>query len=228
MKITITGIDYQTSASQLFRLMKNWPRAEVGLLYTTTPNERNRYPSISYLANLAFELGDKSAIHICGSEARHEMIVGGNDLQTVLRQAGRVQINGNVTKEELLLLAPKVRTIITQHNLANQMLANVDCKNHEILMDTSSGRGLLPDAWTRAVTSKPVGFAGGLGPDNLNNQLVSLSSVVSGHWWVDMESGLRTNDWFDIDKAERVLEIFHKFCDNNAEMIPRKLPSHRL
>jgi hypothetical protein len=28
-----------------------------------------------------------------------------------------------------------------------------------------------------------------------------------GDFWIDMESGVRTDDWFDIDKVRRVLEI---------------------
>lgn len=29
-------------------------------------------------------------------------------------------------------------------------------------------------------------------------------------YWIDMESGVRTDDWFDLDKVVKVLQI----CDN--------------
>ncbi len=56
------------------------------------------------------------------------------------------------------------------------------------------------------------GYAGGLGPDNLEEQLELISAAAGDcSFWVDMEGKLRTLDetecdWFDLGKARRCLE----------------------
>ena len=34
-----------------------------------------------------------------------------------------------------------------------------------------------------------------------------MEKVRQGEFWIDMESGVRTDDWFDLDKVRRVLAI---------------------
>ena len=53
-----------------------------------------------------------------------------------------------------------------------------------------------------------IGYAGGISPDNVADKLTYLfENVRDGEFWIDMESGVRTDDWFDLDKVRRVLEI---------------------
>jgi hypothetical protein len=65
---------------------------------------------------------------------------------------------------------------------------------------------MSPEQWDRPDTCKPVGFAGGLGPNNILVEIQRISSVATGNWWVDMEGKLRDkNDWFDLTKAMAVV-----------------------
>lgn len=82
---------------------------------------------------------------------------------------------------------------------------------HQLLVDASGGRGVSPAEWTRPNTTRAVGFAGGLGPDNLAGELPRIAAVARGPWWVDMETKLRTDDWFDIALAERCSDAFEQF-----------------
>jgi hypothetical protein len=56
-----------------------------------------------------------------------------------------------------------------------------------------------------------VGYAGGISPDNVEKKLRTLLEYDSDErFWIDMETRVRTEDeWLDLDKVERVLEI----CD---------------
>ena len=66
------------------------------------------------------------------------------------------------------------------------------------LFDSSGGRG-LPGKW-RAPIEIPCGYAGGLGPDNIEKELISISKVAGDEFiWIDMESKIRYFDEYNID-----------------------------
>ena len=78
-----------------------------------------------------------------------------------------------------------------------------------ILLDASGGLGidtgikLWPDWFYK------VGYAGGMNADNVGDKLAYLIENARHPFWIDMESGVRTDDWFDIDKVLKVLKV----CD---------------
>lgn len=76
------------------------------------------------------------------------------------------------------------------------------------LLDASCGAGI--DTPIEIVTSPGVhiGYAGGIGPDNVEGKLRTLlEHPTDDKFWIDMETRVRTEDWFDLDKVEQVLEI---------------------
>ena len=79
-----------------------------------------------------------------------------------------------------------------------------------MLLDSSGGRGI--DTPLKVYESRrKVGYAGGINPDNVGDKLsFLLENVKTGEFWIDMESGVRTDDWFDVDKVVKVMEI----CEN--------------
>ena len=77
------------------------------------------------------------------------------------------------------------------------------------LFDTSGGIGRLPDHWPHS-NNRYCGYAGGLGPENLEEQLVKISEACGDMpIWIDAETKLRSDDdhQFMLDKVERFLEI---------------------
>jgi phosphoribosylanthranilate isomerase len=52
-----------------------------------------------------------------------------------------------------------------------------------------------------------VGYAGGIGPDNVADVLEQIGAT--GPYWIDMESGVRTDDRFDLGKCRRVCEAVY-------------------
>jgi phosphoribosylanthranilate isomerase len=201
MSITVTGIDRRTPLPPLARL-----NAEIGILYTATPEGRPRYPDYEWIREAVRHL-PRVAIHVCGSGARTHLRLGALEF---IKFAQRIQINGSPDIEEVesaCALYPD-KTIITQHKSGNEYLLNVNARNHAVLVDASGGKGLLPSQWERPHTEKPVGFAGGLGPDNLDDELPIILAAARDGWWIDMEGQLRVSDWFNTDRAWKAVEKF--------------------
>jgi hypothetical protein len=78
------------------------------------------------------------------------------------------------------------------------------------LHDLSHGTGLTPNCWPKKIAGINMGLAGGLGPDNLAEQLEKMSESIGDNTiWIDMETKIRSNNdkIFDLEKVEKCLEI---------------------
>lgn len=203
--ITLTGID---AATDLTRLPKH---CEIGILYTETPEGRNRYPEkaeIKHMVDALSAQGQSIALHVCGMAARHNLL--DQKIDDITRGVQRIQVNGHLTVDEVTALCEHYpqHTLITQHNATNAHLLDVMCANHALLIDASGGRGLSPEHWVAPATTKRVGFAGGLGPDNLLDEFSRIKPAAKHGFWLDMEGKLRDqNDRFDVERARAVVEI---------------------
>lgn|SRR3990167_9423329 len=209
--ITLTGVDERTTWPQISELI--YGGAEIGILYKFSPDGRNRYPRLSWILDILDEAGEHCAVHICGNRARTQLLAG--KLHQSIAKAKRVQVNGALLPSDLAKICGYCnQEVITQHCNKNDILrflTSVPGSNHALLVDGSGGRGITPDCWNRPRTAKQVGFAGGLGPDNLATELPKIAAVAIGDWWIDMEGKLRDDDWFDVSKAKRCLEIFNEW-----------------
>ena len=84
--------------------------------------------------------------------------------------------------------------------------------NMSMLVDESKGTGVAPtSSWPTATGNYNIGYAGGIGPKNINKVLQDV--IVAGNGfpiWIDMESSLRSIkndiDVFDLDKCYEVIE----------------------
>jgi len=202
-RITFTGVDERTNLADL-------PRGvEYGVLFTVSPDGRNRYPSRKDAAAIMAAMsaaGHAVALHVCGARARSELVNG--QLIDLTAWTDRIQVNGRLEPWELedICRHHAQHEIITQANDWNESLLDWECDNHAILVDASGGRGQSPSEWRRPATDKTVGFAGGLGPDNIANELRRIRAVAIGDWWIDMEGKLRAqDDWFDVGRVRAVL-----------------------
>lgn len=78
------------------------------------------------------------------------------------------------------------------------------------LFDTSHGAGISPTSWPSRIEGLSCGYAGGLGPDNLESQLRLIDPLCAGKpYWVDMETHVRsiTGVGLDFAKVRKCLEI---------------------
>ncbi len=77
------------------------------------------------------------------------------------------------------------------------------------LFDTSGGAGILPADWPEPTKQFWCGYAGGLGPDNVAEQVEKINQTCNGLFWIDMERRVRTDDdsALDMAKVRKVLEL---------------------
>ena len=98
--------------------------------------------------------------------------------------------------------------------------------NAAALFDLSGGTGRLSDEWPSS--EEFCGYAGGLTPDNVVDQLERIGQACCYHpIWIDVESGVRdSSDRFRMDEVERFIEAVLPYVIRSGGV--GKLPSKPL
>lgn len=233
-RVTITGADDSVDPTDLLRLSKQYPFVEWGILVsehrTIKQGGGSRFPSVEWLKGLRgiypIDRGFKLSMHLCGRWVR-EICKGVNELAMDTRMwyiwdvCRRAQLNFHsythlVDGEKFyqLLRAYGNKQFIFQvdgvndHIVSNAYDEGVDVA---ALYDRSSGAGKLPHSWPHKMAGIYTGYAGGLSPDNVAEQLALIENVVpegAEPVWIDTESRVRSgNDTvFDLEKVENFLK----------------------
>jgi len=224
--VSLTGPDYQTDIAALADLSAAFPFVEWALLYVPHNEGAPRNPTRPWReAFFDAAIPTSSAVHLCGNIAFQELLNG--TLPAEILRASRLQLNVNARRREFtdeqvldvyrksLDLGPDI--ILQRHAdtaaLVDKFISSLavrDTLRVGVLLDESKGTGKAPTTWQRPESLEGItcGYAGGLGPANVAGVLRALAAVnaPSEPYWIDMESGVRTNNVFDIAKAEAVLE----------------------
>ncbi|MEN6401501.1 MAG: hypothetical protein ABFD94_06105 [Armatimonadia bacterium] len=211
--VTLTGIDETCDLTRLAALHR--PGLEFGILLSLRyAGQNKRYPALSWITDALMILPPRScALHICGGDARKAFFA--HEYEKWHPFLRRVQVNGvlavPIAEQVHGMLQTTELTIITQCCPGNEYLAAyLPSMRHQVLVDSSGGRGVTPEKWVHPSPNggKHVGFAGGLGPMTLGEQLPLIRAVARPGWWVDMENNLRDqDDNFDVDRAAAALRI---------------------
>lgn len=138
---------------------------------------------------------------------------------------------------DLLIRSSKcISTVIQMNDYTRPIVESLQKKEEgnfvKILFDQSRGKGIYqPIKWNpemhKLLGRSHCGFAGGISPDNcemvskkimhLSNLHYDVRSELLGRnlcppsTWIDMESGVRTDNEFDLKKVERVLKTMDTF-----------------
>jgi hypothetical protein len=232
--VTVTGADDSTPVADILKIAEEFPYAEFGILLSSGSMGFRRFPSGSWLVELVSAVIEKNldlnlSGHLCGAWVRQFML--GNfptaelcAIHPEFIKAGvfkRWQINthGIPHKNNTTALAQAVtelgsrnQSVIFQHDNANTntllSIQGLGCKNIATLFDLSHGAGVLPDAWPRPMPDIYCGYAGGMSPENVADQLTKIEPLVGDNeTWIDAETHLRTPDdqKFDLDKVRAFL-----------------------
>lgn len=218
--VTITGADNQVDFSELLDLQMTYPFVEWAILFSLNKEGRPRYPDRRHIKTFKAPLN--LAAHFCGWFAKEVMENQNFDVfKSISDDFRRVQINYNFKDssgwnlQKLLDFAQtQDRQIILQHNKSNSPTIDLILphqKNIQVLFDASCGRGTEIQTIPEPLTF-PTGYAGGISPDNIQ----AICEAIQAHpsqdsVWIDMESGVRTNNRFMFKKVEQVLDITSKF-----------------
>tara|TARA_R100000458_G_C8274609_1_gene249595 strand:- start:2383 stop:3102 length:720 start_codon:yes stop_codon:yes gene_type:complete len=229
--MTVTGADDETNIHGMFELSKDFPFLEWGILFPSVGSFR--FPSSKWLEKLKTERQDKKvrlnlSAHLCGEDLTDAL---NNKLKISLGGFQRVQLNFHgLDYTELLMQATVQQFLETQEEHKRNVIFQFDGVNDnfitkrfdinkfphiEYLFDTSSGAGILPTTFPMPYSGVTCGFAGGLGPESINETLLTFKEVLSPnkHFWIDMETKVRTDGVFDLNKvaqcASSVSEIVY-------------------
>jgi phosphoribosylanthranilate isomerase len=230
-RCTLTGADQSTSNIDLGHLSHEFPLAEWGFLYSPSRQgtiQNPKYPGTAFIHRAFRDLPAHVdvALHVCGKgvpDLIHGEKVVTDLVNQVNERGGRVQLNFNARRGEVSVvqLAEAMNAFpfvqfITQQNSANatvwRILQTYLQHNHAVLFDTSGGRGESPDGWPNVLPGVSCGYAGGLGPNNIAEELPKIAAVAGDHFWIDMEGKVRDEDgFFDLDKTKQCLEAATAF-----------------
>jgi len=223
-RCTLTGADDGIEPDDLFELSSRFSWAEWGILFHKTHQGSGRYPSFDWIDALCRQMRDHPsahfALHICGQDAIHEYMQGSGLVAKVATNFPRIQLNLAAGKTDLALLMAAIarhpdKIIITQHNKVNSNLWHElsSLPNHAVLFDESGGMCISPSDWPEPLPGKRYGYAGGLGPSNLETELDRIALASKDHpFWIDMEGKLRNEaDQFDLSLVERCLASCSRF-----------------
>lgn len=223
-RVTMTGADDSVDPDQLVQISKCFPFVEWGVLFSGKKQGGPRYPSSTWQNELwkAASQGLQLSAHLCGRWVRDLVLKATPSWWTehgdFTKAFARVQLNfhGEYHKAALgfvQTLREHPHDYIFQHDGVNDgLISSFTRKDHLKvfpLFDRSGGAGLSPKEWPRPIWHYS-GYAGGLGPDNLREELDRILQVARGHRiWIDMETKIRSNDdkMFDLDKVVRCLEL---------------------
>lgn len=217
--VSLTGADDGVDPSTLRAVSQQFPFVEWAILSSSTKRQGTaRYPSEDWVARFHAECPDvRKAIHLCGKDVDAFLELDERIHQKV-SLFDRVQLNFNHRRQpkDLELLARIANsvtpTVILQHNSANESLwpllhGKID--GLSMLFDSSGGGGRSPDdGWPTMLAGAICGYAGGLGPDNIETEFATIAKIAAGRkFWIDMEGKLRSpvDDSFSLNACVAVL-----------------------
>lgn len=227
-RVTITGADDGVAPSEIAALSKAYPFVEWGILLSLKRKGKPRYPTSDWVLDVCGRVGVRLSAHFCGQFSR-EIQNGIHACAHFLPLPfGRCQINGVKLKDrgagivgacaflkksrptlEMILQASGEDVLQDVGHLASAL------PNASVLFDPSGGHGLAPFRWPRAPLGVRMGYAGGIGPDNVREVLRAIGPVEAP-FWIDMESRVRTNNRLDLAKVRSVLEAARPFVVGGA------------
>ncbi len=236
-KITFTGPDEQTDVDELFALSEQYPIIEWGILWYPKKMGSPRYPSKEWISKFLNNKPDsvKTSLHICGNDAFNfaRDVENKEGMWDYIRQFNRVQLNFPSKLDldmvfKLLCMEekyynlryaarrynncdPEYRFVIIQANENNKIINACleDCYEFQFLYDSSRGKGKEIEKIPSPVPHKFNGYAGGFSPDNIISILTKIDAAIpqESAIWVDMETGVRTDNQFDLEKVRSILEV---------------------
>ncbi len=226
IKVMITGADDGVDPHELTLLSFKYPFVEWGVLRGSADREgKNRYPSLDWYEEFCKELQLSSEVfgvaHLCGARARKPGAFEGILSGVQLNLAGEIGDEDEFCSWVHTCKIPVILQVPNMDRAVDVELSYIARYAHSprrlgYLVDASGGTG----RWDKTVWRPPheairrIGYAGGIGPDNVVAALSTVWSVINAHdcaaahgkVWIDMESGVRTHDRFDLNKVESVLE----------------------
>lgn len=228
--LTITGADENSDISKMLDLSIRFPFVEWGILMSESKQGTDRYPLmygkwIVEFRKYVLQKYLNASFHLCGKICR-DFVNNKFDIYNFLPMdpdMSRCQLNFNSVNsefdEKVFIKAIDrfpLTNFIIPYNYSNRDLWKILLKtkklNYQVLFDSSGGRGKEVIDFPEPLTGLFCGWAGGLGPENIEKTLNKFYERINrGVYWLDMESNVRTDGKLDFDKVEFVLQKAEDF-----------------
>ena len=230
--VTFTGVDDKTSLDVLKLLDSE--NIEWGILVSANNTDKGtavRFPSFETIDKV-LNLGlNNVSCHICGNLARHYVKTGDfSQIRDFLTQKrvekfSRFQLNIRgydsykpfVIEEDIHIIIQVSDSKSYQYFYQMQVL---NPEKVEALIDYSGGKGKLGYFDYVSDGDEILGYAGGIGVNNVAYILGYIEGRMECDvkYWIDMESSVRTDDWFDLDKVAEVCDEVRRVKDIKENM----------
>jgi len=228
-RVTFTGADDTVNVADLFDISRQYGFVEWGILIGSHSGE-SRFPSFDWIESLHSWIGCTTtppllSLHVCGLPLR--MLVNGNDYplsESRRKLFDRMQLNFHgepVTRAQSTRL---IDSLLDRRSVLPEVIVQLDGVNDFILdrcmdldlnasglYDGSHGAGIRPEKWPAPHKRWRVGYAGGIGPETIHDDIRAIEAAATGtSYWIDMETKVRSQrdgrDVFDLEKCVSVLE----------------------
>lgn len=230
--VSIAGVDDGVKPSELQALTEEFPFVEWGVIFTRNScGLRPRYPSLRWMAELD-EYSLPVCMHLSGKIVRKVAPADGPvDFKPIytaislLESLKRIQLNLSPYVPDWATHQTELDSFANANNLS--FILQTGTFDHpsvragtwdagasnpdywtaiSFLHDASGGKGLIGE-FEAPVKGAFTGYAGGISPENLTETMDRIYATgIDQPFWIDMESGVRTEDQFDLDKVRSVLE----------------------
>ncbi len=206
--ITFTGVDSAELIPGMQKLSARYP-IEWGVLINPDQHDNPLFPESDTLQQIQ-RSGLRLSGHICGEPAM-TIAVGGTPTLD-LGGFSRIQINHGFQGSSAEQIGNCLRFAsfkgIRPALQCQDRFPNV--QGVDWLYDVSFGTGAQPKQWIPLNGDVPFcGYSGGLNAENVCSVLQEIDVRSGGHFWIDMESGVRTGGRFDLKKCATVCEAVY-------------------
>jgi hypothetical protein len=229
-RVTVTGADDSIRPADLIPIAERFPFVEFGILLSRSQEGGVRFPSLKWIEELqglseSLDPGLRLSGHLCGAWVR-DFCRGEPTFwlqrPSIARRFARLQLNFHSLVHDIPERGP-FDMALRMYEPKGGRIFQLDAVNNAILdrargaqvqavglFDLSGGAGVLPADWPES-SEGYSGYAGGLSPENLQEQLarIDLVTLQNARIWIDAETHLFSNGGrqFDLGRVERFLEI---------------------
>lgn len=221
--ISFVGVDVHTNWTDLLRVQSPID-CEFSVLFSDSKSKGNyiRYPSYDFCKRF-LEWGAIRAInpslHLCGSVIER-YLKQEDDVMELCKSAYRIQLNLNIANfSDYEKLADDILAVISKHGHSVILQQNktkakfMECflsKNTgviNLLHDSSGGFGREITKVESPDNKHFTGYAGGISPENVSRivDLIEKSNSDKKSYYIDMESGVRTDNIFSVEKCQHII-----------------------
>jgi hypothetical protein len=223
--VSFVGVDIHTNRDDILNFKAQRVPCEWGVLFSDSKSQTKhvRYPDYKFCKEF-LEWCDSvprmGSLHLCG-DVIDRYLKQEDDVMELCSKAMRIQLNLNINNypdhdklaEDILsVIANHEHRVILQQNKTKEKFMKVFLEKAKtkisLLHDGSGGFGRVITQIDPPHDFHVTGYAGGIKPDNVKGivELIEKNNPNNRPYYIDMESGVRENNIFSIEKCQQVID----------------------